>query len=650
MRMRPPATPLIAIDPYFSVWSHADKLTADTCHWTGKSNAMVGLAEIDGKVYRFMGVGEAPEMTQTAFDMDALSTTYTFEAAGVRLTCVFTSPVLMDDLDLLTRPVSYLYVKAYSADGKSHTVKVSVSASEELCLNYRGQYDVATEPVSFDGISAVKMGSTTQPVLEKKGDDIRIDWGYFYLATDATDAVVSSAVIETPIADCAPDEAKRVNKPDMTFVTVTVPLSTKKKSDCLFAFAYDDIKSLLYFEDQLTSYWNKDGKTITTAIREAFDDYEEVKAACDAFGHRLFADATKAGGEKYAELLELAYRSTIAAHKLVLDKEGEVLWISKECHSNGCAATVDVSYPSIPLFLLYNPELVRGMMRPVFRFARSDMWEYDFAPHDVGTYPLLTCQVYSFGTDEFQMPVEECGNMIVMAATEAIASGDASFAEKNMDLLEKWVGYLIRHGRDPENQLCTDDFAGHLAHNCNLSLKAISGIAGLAILYKMLGRKADSNRLMKTAADMAIDWEKRASNGDGSYRLAFDRAGSWSMKYNIVWDKLWGTNLMPRTVLESEFASYRRHTNAYGMPLDIRAAYTKSDWLVWTGTLAGNRDDFEDFVAPLWHNYNATKSRVVMTDWYDTITGDQIGFRHRSVQGGLYIKLLEASGKMKVCL
>ncbi len=647
MRMRPPATPLITIDPYFSVWSHSDTLTNDTCHWTGKSNAMVGLADIDGTDYRFMGVGDEPTMTQTSFDMDALSTVYVFEAAGVCLTCTFTSPVLLSDLNLLTRPVSYLHTKVVSLDGKAHKVTLSVSASEELCLNYRGQYDVETQPVFFEGIAGVKMGSTKQPVLEKKGDDIRIDWGYFYLTTDADNAVVSATTVEVPIADIAPEEAKRTNKPDMTFVTVAVPLSTKKNSECLFAFAYDDVKSILYFEDQLTSYWNKDGKAIDDAITEAFADYQTVKTACDDFSLRLFADAVKAGGEKYAELLELAYRSTIAAHKLVLDKNGEILWVSKECHSNGCAATVDVSYPSIPLFLLYNPELVRGMMRPVFRFARSDMWEYDFAPHDVGTYPHLTCQVYSYGTDKFQMPVEECGNMIVMAAAEAVASGDASFAEANMDLLEQWVGYLIRHGRDPENQLCTDDFAGHLAHNCNLSLKAISGIAGLGIIYDMLGRKADSKKMRKTAADMAADWAKRASNGDGSYRLAFDREGSWSMKYNIVWDKLWGTNLMPQEVLQSEFASYRRHVNAYGMPLDIRADYTKSDWLVWTATLAENRDDFENFVAPLWQGYNATKSRVVMTDWYDTRTGDQIGFRHRSVQGGLYIKLLEASGKMK---
>jgi hypothetical protein len=69
-----------------------------------------------------------------------------------------------------------------------------------------------------------------------------------------------------------------------------------------------------------------------------------------------------------------------AAHKLVYDENGDVLYISKECFSNGCAATVDVSYPSIPLFLCYNPELVRGMMRPIFRFARTDEWEFDFSP------------------------------------------------------------------------------------------------------------------------------------------------------------------------------------------------------------------------------------------------------------------------------
>ena len=238
--------------------------------------------------------------------------------------------------------------------------------------------------------------------------------------------------------------------------------------------------------------------------------------------------------------------------------------------------------------------------------------------------------------------------MLVMAANVAIADGDLTIIRENMDLLEMWVKYLEENGRDPENQLCTDDFAGHLAHNCNLSLKAIVGIAGLGILYGMLGDEAKKEHYIAEAKDMAKDWAMRASNGDGSYRLAFDREDTWSMKYNIVWDKLWGTGIMDKAVIASEFASYKKHVNPYGMPLDNRSTYTKSDWLVWTGTLAEERADFEEYIAPMWEGYNRSLTRVPLTDWYFTVTAAKRGFQHRSVQGGLFLKLLEYKGKMRL--
>ncbi|MBO7375656.1 MAG: DUF4965 domain-containing protein, partial [Clostridia bacterium] len=430
-----------------------------------------------------------------------------------------------------------------------------------------------------------------------------------------------------------------------------VSLTVEPKKSSLITFAYDDGCSLEYFGEPLTSYWNRNGAKIEDEIAKAHSDYEIILEQCRDVDSELFIDAVKAGGEKYAELCQLAYRQSVGAHKIAVDDEGEILFVSKECYSNGCAATVDVSYPSIPLYLIYNPELVRGMMRPIYRYAASDDWKFDFAPHDCGQYPLLNGQVYGNGALEKQMPVEECGNMLLMETCVALAEGSPEYALMHMDVLDRWVGYLIEKGEDPENQLCTDDFAGHLAHNCNLSLKAIMGIAGYGIIQGMCGKKREEKKYLALARKMALSWAERASNGDGSYRLAFDRPGSFSMKYNIVWDKLFGTGLMPREVIESEVASYRRREHPYGLPLDDRQPYTKSDWLVWTATLAEDREVFEEMVEKLWNAYNFTPSRVPMTDWYWTLTsihkfyrsrdGMEKSFRNRTVVGGIFIKLLE---------
>ena len=206
--------------------------------------------------------------------------------------------------------------------------------------------------------------------------------------------------------------------------------------------------------------------------------------------------------------------------------------------------------------------------------------------------------------------------------------------------METWVKYLVRYGYDPENQLCTDDFAGHLAHNCNLSLKAVMGIASYAILQKLAGKKQKYNEYMSEARKMAASWCKRAANGDGSYRLAFDRPGTFSMKYNAVWDKVFGTGIFPPEVMQSELFSNFRHFNPYGMPLD----YTKADWIVWTATMLEDDDDFERYVEPLWKAYHHTTSRVPMTDWYFTTTAIHQHFVHRSVIGGLFMKMLNHLG------
>ncbi|MFA6947689.1 MAG: DUF4965 domain-containing protein [Eubacteriales bacterium] len=631
MKLRAPAYPLITVDPFFSVWSPSDRLTDSvTVHWTGHPNTIDGIVTVDGTEYKFMGGSDRPAMRQISVDVNALSTKYMFEGAGIALTVTFTTPLLPYDMQLLSRPVSYMKPLWKPIDGGEHDVCVRVDVSEEICLNERGQYKVSTEilPLS-DKVTAARMGSEVQKPLNRSGDDVRIDWGYFYLAVMGDESAVTLHDAE--------------KEGDMTYVSAT------GGSGSLFMFAYDDIDSLIYFGQPIKAYWKKGGAAIEEEILRAAAAYEDyLFEACETFSRKLFCDAVEAGGEKYAEMLELAYRQVIAGHKIATDTDGETVFISKECFSNGCAATVDVSYPSIPMFLLYAPELVRGMMRPIFKYAASDAWSFDFAPHDAGQYPLVNGQVYAGNDINGQMPVEECGNMLIMAAAVSIADRDAGFALAHRETLERWVRYLIEFGEDPANQLCTDDFAGHLAHNCNLSLKAVMGIAGYAQILRMAGDGVGCDKYMTAARDIAAHWVKTAANGDGSYRLAFDRPGTFSMKYNMVWDKLFGTQIFPSEVVRSETASNFAHVNPYGMPLDNRATYTKSDWLMWTATMLPSREDFESFITPLWMAYNYSPSRVPLTDWYDTVTSVMVGFRHRTVQGGLFIKLLDASGKMRI--
>ena len=623
MKLRAPSIPLITIDPYFSVWSRDEIINFyETEHWTNKPNNIIGTVFVDGKEYLFLGYDrDVIKLNQKSIDIDAFSTTVVMENDIISLNLKFTSPVLVNDLELLTRPVSYLAIDYKLKDGKSHDVKIDVRVSDELCLNEAGQNDVIKENVNTENLIGMKMGNVEQKPLHKSGDDIRIDWGYVYLFANSKNATTKTSC-----------------RHDKEYIHTICQMKENEK--VLYLFAYDDIESIEYFKKPLKSYWNRNGKTILEALEEANNDYEKTLEMCNEFSEKLYKDAVNAGGEEYAELLLLAYRQVMAAHKLVLDENGEILYVSKECNSNGCAVTVDVSYPSTPVYLLYNPELVKGMMRPIYKYAQSDEWTFDFAPHDVGQYPLVNGQVYGENKLIYQMPVEECGNMLVMETNVALATKSTDFAKSHIEILEKWCKYLIEFGMDPGEQLCTDDFAGHLEHNCNLSLKAIMGLCGMAIIMEMSGEKEKSDFYKNKSEEMAENWLKTAVDENGESLLAFDRPGTFSMKYNMVWDKVWGTGLFSQEFMDNELKNNKKYFNKYGMPLDSRADYTKSDWLVWVASMASDKKVFEEFISPLWSAYNESTTRVALSDWYDTKSGNMVSFKHRTVQGGLFMKIL----------
>ena len=652
---RPPAVPLVACDPYFSIWSFTDRPTDDwPKHWTGATQALCSMVRIDGSPYRMLGPSPeaVPPMPFKQCRITPTRSTYEFEQSGVSIELAFLTPALPHDLQIYARPITYVSWNVRALDGKQHTVQLYFDVSAELVVNTPDQ-PVSWSRVSAGGNSVLRMGSQEQHILGRSGDDLRIDWGYLYLVSPALQQASAVAAASHTARD---GFAKDGTIPQWDDLRMPRPASDEwpvlamridagavgtTPVEKFVVLAYDDIFSIEYLHRKLEPYWKSSGMTTAGLLDRSVNEYPDIGRKCREFDASLEADLRAAGGEHYAWLATLAYRQAVAAHKLCADIDGTPLLFPKENFSNGCISTVDVIYPASPFFLLLNTELAKASIRPVLQYAVTGRWRFPFAPHDLGTYPLANGQVYGGGeqTEENQMPVEESGNMLLLMYAIARVDGNADFAGPFWPALEKWATFLKLKGLDPENQLCTDDFAGHLAHNVNLSLKAILALGSYSRLCTLAGRSAEGKEYWETARDFERRWVSMADDGD-HYRLAFDKPGTWSQKYNLVWDRILDLNLFPPDVARKEVAFYLGKLNQFGLPLDNRKDYTKIDWLLWTATLAQRKEDFAAIASGAYAFANATPDRVPLTDWYDTKTARKISFQARPVIGGLFIKML----------
>ncbi|MCL2348436.1 MAG: DUF1793 domain-containing protein, partial [Planctomycetaceae bacterium] len=186
------------------------------------------------------------------------------------------------------------------------------------------------------------------------------------------------------------------------------------------------------------------------------------------------------------------------------------------------------------------------------------------------------------------------------------------------------------------------------AHNVNLSAKAIVAIGAYAQLAEKLGKKEVAAKYRKSAEKFAARWIKEAQdneNGGDHFRLAFDRPGTWSMKYNLMWDEILNLRLFPRSVIDKELAYYKTKMQKYGLPLDNRSLYSKNDWILWTATMTNNRADFDALLQPVIGFVSNTDRRVPLTDWYFTDSAKLCGFQARSVVGGYWAPMLKDRAK-----
>jgi hypothetical protein len=360
------------------------------------------------------------------------------------------------------------------------------------------------------------------------------------------------------------------------------------------------------------------------------------------------------GGEKYALIGALAYRQTLAATKLVWNtKRGEMWNFLKEISTNGDMQTMDVVYPASPMMIYTNPELLKLLLIPVLAFANNETstpFLNAFSPHEIGTYPIADHNT----AQQEPMPMENTGNMFLMLAgiVKFDPSHDTSFYyPRYWPLLTSWADYLQSTLPFPEEQLCTDDFTGRLGNNTNLAAKGIVALEAFAGLCEAAGA-GDCEKYRSAARGFAKTWKEEAWEQD-HFKIAYDFPNSYSIKYNMVWQKLLAMDgpFDWENIVPVEVQYYISKANAFGIPMDSRHTYVKLDWLSWGATMADDDESFHTMHDPIYDQADATDCRVPLTDLFDTITATcaygQTSFVDRPVTGGVFAKMLRNEAEVR---
>lgn len=610
---RSAALPLLVCDPFYSVWLTGKGEDAQPVHWSGRPFPLSVRVSDGSRLSTLIGGPDGlPRIPCVREEFFPTRTVLTFEEGATAVRLTFFNPCFPEDLSTVTLPVGFVFSEILKGNGQT-AILLSVGAS--AAGSDRTETVRTSRLPGYAGTGAALLEPVPNIPLSRSGDMVTADWGSWYLVHPS--AAVAEGI--SAVADAPSLEAR-----------------ASGETAC-FLLAFDDGIPARFLGEETEPYWKRFYPSFEEMVASFRVRAEELRRQAESFDAELLNEAGRIS-PSYAYLASLAFRQAVGAHKLVTFR-GETLFLSKECASNGCGATLDVTYPSIPLFLKYNPALVRAMVRPILLFARSGCWHFPFSPHDCGQYPLLDGQAYGRKPDgswdeDLQMPVEECGNALLCLSAAFFADGDRTMQgdPDTEELLDGWADYLIEAGYDPANQLCTDDFAGHMAHNCNLSLKSILALASY-------GRMTGKEKYADAAARMAKQFAADARRDVAGSRLSFADDAGWSLKYNLVWDELFGFDLFSPAFRASERRRYAAEARPYGTPLDSRSTQTKLDWLVWSAVLCGGGYARETYDR-IRRMIADTPDPYPLTDWYDTVTARSYGFRARSVVGGVFLPLL----------
>ncbi|PHH67709.1 hypothetical protein CDD80_590 [Ophiocordyceps camponoti-rufipedis] len=660
---RPPAAPLAVRSPFLNVWLNGQPNGGRHGYlpgqwprfWTESVQGWQGYVRVDGKAFNWMGDApvKAPNVDQVSLEYTSTKTTFIMNVDGkVQLKAEFLSPVYPDDLRRQSITSSYLQVSARSLDGRPHNVQIYCDVSGEWASGDTSAV-IQWESGTRDNVRYHKFHRKDQQVF-KDINEIA-SWGNWYWATGNQDGVTTEIGADNYVRNMFVRDGRlrdqvdpkhraiRDNWPVFAFARDLKDVTGSWK-DTLFTIGYtqDDAINFQGKEAQpraVPSLWRSFHRE-DQLVSIFYKDYNYAVQYSRSLDDRINRDSQAvagSAGKNYATMTTLAVRQVFGALGFTGTQQQPLVFL-KEISSNSDIQTVDVIFPAFPILLYLNPDLLRYMLDPLLENGRTH-YPNNYAQHDLGRYPVALG--HPKGDDE-QMPLEECGNMVIMMLAYAQRKRDNGYLAANWDLLDKWAQYLVQDAKIPANQLSTDDFAGHLANQTNLALKGIIALEAMSRIAGSTGHAEQQKRYGDTARDYLRFWQQHAINTRANPRhtmLQYDSPDSYGLLYNIYSDKVLNLNFVPQSVYDMQSDFYLSVQKRFGVILDTRGTLTKLDWEMFSAAVAKEptRNMFINKIAD-W--INQTPTWRAFTDLYDTGSGGYpsagLQFTARPVQGGVF--------------
>ncbi|KAI4746505.1 glutaminase A [Aureobasidium sp. EXF-12298] len=723
---RPPAIPLAVSNPYLNTWQQ-------TGSDGGNGGYTRGLVKIDGgAAVTWMGAPDGPPLaTQTNFEYTSTRSVFTFSVDGkVGMNVTFLSPVEPTDLKRQSIPASYMNVEVFSIDGAEHRVQLYSDVSAEWASGDRSavaQWDfgtikpaaskrdwttsystMQTVTVPVSSITSSNLSTTAslpsasatatsiapangityhhfyrqdQQLFTENSD--QASWGDWIYACNHDGMTYSNGGIDVDVREAFIDNGTLDNDLNTNYRAISDQWP-------VFAFALDlgnvgsspasalftltlAQEQAIQFEyekeevEQLPPLWTSYFSSELDLVSFFYNDWTNAQTTASSIDSKVATDSLANAGQDYLTITSLAVRQVFATTQLAGSQDSYYLFL-KEISSNGDMQTVDVIFPAFPLFIYFNPDLGRLLLEPLFINQEAGNWPNAYAIHDLGVFPNATG--HNDGNAEEQ-PLEECGNMIIMALAVAqkVSSG-VDYLNQHYDLLKQWNDYLVIDSLIPSNQISTDDFAGSLANQTNLALKGIIGIEAMAMIANLTGHTEDAQNFTSIAHNYITKWQQlgiaKGTNGSLPHTtLAYDMPETHGLLYNLFADTWVGTNLVPRSVykMQSTFyptiamqygGKYRSpflfsaSTNGVKVPLDTRHTYTKLDWEMFVAAIASTSTK-QLFISKIASWIGKTPTNRPFTDLYETDSGDYpagLNFAARPVLGAVFAPLLVGQGPL----